>query len=166
MLSHLVMSNHLQSQHTRLLCTSPSPRVLPSSYPLSKWYHLFISSSVIPLSSCPQSFPVSGSFLMSWYFTVGDQSTGVSASASVLPMNCQDWFLSELTIWISLQFKGLSRVFSNTIVWKRPLFSAQTFFMVQLSHTYMTTEENIVLNIRTFAAKYCLCFQILCLGLS
>ena len=111
-------------QHTRLPCSSPTPGVYPNLCPLSQWCHLTILSSVVPFSSCPQSFPASGSFQMSQFFTSGGQSIGVSASASVLPMNTQDWFPLGWTGWISLQFKGLSRVFSNTTVQKHQ-FCAQ-----------------------------------------
>ena len=111
-------------QHTRLLCPSPTPRVYSNSCPLSQWCHPMISSSVIPFSSCPQSFPASGSFPRSQLFTSGGQSIGASASASVLPMNIQDWFSLGRNGWIFLQSKGLSRVFSNTIVQKHPFFSA------------------------------------------
>ena len=91
-----------------------APRACTNSCPLSRWCHPTISSSVVPLSSCPQSFPASGSFPMSQLFASGGQSTGVSASASFLPMNTQDWSPSGWTGWLSLQSKGLSRVFSNT----------------------------------------------------
>ena len=123
-----VMSNSLQPhgpQHARPPCPSPTPRVYPNSCSLSHWCHPTISSSVIPFSSCPQSFPTSGSFQMSQLFTSGGQSIGVSASTSVLPMNIQDWFPLGWTGWISLLFKGLSRVFSNTTVQKHQFFSAQ-----------------------------------------
>ena len=112
-------------QHTRPPCPSPTPRVHPNSCPSSLWCHPAISSSVIPFSSCPQSLPASGSFPMSQLFAWGGQSTGASASASVLPMNTQDWSPSEWTGWISLQSKGLSRVFSNTTVQKHQFFGAQ-----------------------------------------
>ena len=112
-------------QHTKPPCPSPTPRVYINSCPLSQWYHLTISSSVIPFSSCPQAFPASGSFQMSQLFTSGGQNTGVSASASVLPMNTQDWFSLGWTDWISLQSKGLSRLFSNTTVQKHQFLSAQ-----------------------------------------
>ena len=112
-------------QHARLPCPSPSPRACSNSYPLSWWCHPTISSSVVPFSSCLQSFPASGSFLMSQLFTSGDQSIGTSASASILPLNIQDWFPSGLTGWISLQSKGLSRVFSNTTVQTHQVFGAQ-----------------------------------------
>ena len=115
------MSDSLQPhglQHTRPPSPSPTPRVYSKSCPLSWWSHPTISSSVIPFSSCPQSFTASGSFQMSQLFTSGGQSIGVSASASVLPVNIQDWFPLGWTGWISLQSKGLSRVFHNTIVQK------------------------------------------------
>ena len=112
-------------QHARPPCPSPTPGVYSNSCPLSGWCHPTISSSIIPFSSCPRSFPASGSFQMSQLFTSGGQSFGVSASASVLPMNIQDWFPFGWTGWISLQSKGLSRVFSNTTVQKHQLFSAQ-----------------------------------------
>ena len=120
--SHSVVSNSLRPhglQHSRLPCPSPTPRVYSNSCPSHQWCHPTISSSVIHFSSCLQSFPASGSFPMSQFFTSGGQSNnGVSASASVLPMNIQDWFPLGLTGWISLQSKGLSRVFSNTTVQK------------------------------------------------
>ena len=106
-------------------CPSPAPGVHPNSYPLSRWCHPTISSSVDPFSSCLQSFPASGSFPMNQFFTSGGQSIGVLASASVLPMNIQDWFPLGWTGWISLQSKGLSRVFSNTTVQMHQFFRAQ-----------------------------------------
>ena len=126
--SRSVMSNALRShglQHTRPLCPSPTPRVYPNSCPLSRWCHPTIPSSGIPFSSCLQSFPASGSFQMSQFFTSGGQSIGDSASASVPPMNIQDWFPLVWTGCISLQAKGLSRVFSNTTVQKHQFFRAQ-----------------------------------------
>ena len=122
------MSNSLwphEPQYTRPLCPSPTPRVHPNPCPLSQWCHPTISSSVIPFFSCPQSFPASGSFQISQFFTSGGQSIRVSASTSVLPMNTQDWFPLGLTGWIFLQSKGLSRVFSNTTVSKHQFFSTQ-----------------------------------------
>ena len=112
-----------------------------------------ILSSIGPFSSCLQSFPASGSFPKSQFFASGGQSIGVSASTSVLPMNIQDWFPLGWTGWISLLSKGLSRVFSNTIVQKRQFFSTQAFFMVQLSHPYMTTGKTVALTRRTFVGK-------------
>ena len=117
--SRSVMFNPLQPhglQDARPLCSSPTPGVYPNSCPLSQWCHPIISSSVIPFLSCPQSFSASGSFQMSQLFTSGGQSIEVSTSTSVLPMNTQDWSPLEWTDWISLQSKGLSRVFSNTRV--------------------------------------------------
>ena len=111
-------------QHARPPCPSPIPRVYPNSCPLSQWCHPTISSSVIPFSFCPQSFSASGSFEMSQLFTSGGQNIGVSASTSVLPVNTQDWSLGW-TGWISLQSKGLSRVFSNTTVQKHQFFCTQ-----------------------------------------
>ena len=119
--SRSVVSDSLwphEPQHARPPCPSPTPRVYSNSCPLSQWCHPIISSSVIPFSSCLQSFPASGSFQMSQLFSSGGQSTGVSASTSVLPMNNQDWSPLGWTGWISLQSKGLSRVFSNTTVQK------------------------------------------------
>ena len=118
--SHSVVSDSLQPQglqHARLPCPSLSPRACSNSCPSSRWCHPTISSSVVPFSSCLQSFPASGSyFLMSQFIASGGQSIGVSALASVLPMNTQDRFSLEWTVWISLQSKGPSRVFSNTTV--------------------------------------------------
>ena len=123
-----VMSNSLWPyglQNARLPCPSPTTRACSNSCPLSRWCHPIISSSVVPSSSCLQSFPASGSFPMSQFFTSGGQSIGVSALASVLPMNIQDWFPLGWTGWISLQSKGLSRVFSNITVQKHQFFSTQ-----------------------------------------
>ena len=114
-----------ESQHARPPCPSPTPVVYSNSCPSSQWCHSAISSSVIPFSSCPQSLPASGSFPISQLFAWGGQSIGVSASASVLPMNTQDWSPLRWTGWISLLSKGLSRVFSNTIVQKHQFFGAQ-----------------------------------------
>ena len=111
--------------HTRYPCSSPSPRAYSNSCPSSQWCHPTISSSVVPFSSCLQSFPESGSFPMSQFFASGGQGIGVSSSASVLPMNIQDWFTLGWTGWISFQSKGLSRVFSNTTVQRHQFFSAQ-----------------------------------------
>ena len=124
---HSVVSDSLWPhglQHTRLPCPSPTPGACSNSCPLSHWCHPTISSSVIS-SSCLQSFPTSGSFLVGQFFSSGGQSIGVSASASVLPMNIQDWFPLGLTGCISLQSKGLSRVFSNTTVQKHQFFGTQ-----------------------------------------
>ena len=117
-LSHVQLFATHELQHTRPPCPSPPPRVHPNPCPLSRWCHPTIVSSVIPFSSCPQSFPASGSFPMSQLFTSAGQSIGVSSSTSVLPVNTQDWSPLWWTGWISLQSKGLSRVFSNTSVQK------------------------------------------------
>ena len=114
-----------KQQHARPLCPSKTPGVYPNSCPLSRWCHPTISSSDVPFSSCLQSFPTSGSFQMTQLFTSGGQDIGVSASTSVLPMNTQDWFPLGWTGWISLQSKGLSRVFPNTTVQKHLFFGAQ-----------------------------------------
>ena len=122
-----VVSNSLQPrelQHTRPPCPSQTSRVYPNSCPSSWWCHLATSSSVIPFF-CPQSLPASGSFPMSQFFAWGGQSIGVSASASVLPMNTQEWSPLGWTGWTSLQSKVLSRVFSSTTVQKHPFFGAQ-----------------------------------------
>ena len=126
--SHSVVSDSLQPhelQHARLPCPSPTPRVYSNSCPLSQWCHPAISSSVGPFSSCPQSLPAPGSFPMSQLFAWGGQSTGVSTSASVFPVNTQDWSPLGWTGWLSLQSKGLSRVFSNTTVQKHQFLSTQ-----------------------------------------
>ena len=123
--SHALVSSSLQPyglQHTKLPCPSPTPGACSDSHPSSWWCHPTISSSIISFSSCLQSFPTSGSFLRSQSFTSGGQSIGVLASASVLPMNIQNWFLLRLTGLISLQSKGFSRVFSNTTVQKHKFF--------------------------------------------
>ena len=124
--SHSVVSHCLRPyglQHARPPCPSPTPRVYSNSCPLSWWYHPTISSAVIPFSSSLQSFPASGSFPVSQFFTSGGQSIGVSASATVLPMNIQDWFPLGWTGWISLQSKGLWTVFSNTTVFSYSLLN-------------------------------------------
>ena len=131
-----VMSNPLQPhgwQNSRSPCLSPTPRVYSNSCPLSRWCHPTISSSVIPFSSCLQSFPASGSFQMSQLFA---SSIGVPASTSVLPMNIQDWFPLAWTGWISLQSKGLSRAFSNTTVHKHQFFSAQLSLIHDIKHFF------------------------------
>ena len=126
--SRPVVSDSLQPHgllHTRLPCPSPTPGLYPNSCPSCQWCHSTFWSSVIPFSSCLQSFSASGPLQMSQFFASGGQSIGASASASVLPMNIQDWFPLGWTGWISLQSKGLSRVCSNTTVQKHQFFSAQ-----------------------------------------
>ena len=150
-----VMFDSLQPhglQHARPPCPSPTPRACSNSSLSSQWCHPTISSSVIPFSSCLQSFPVSGSFPMSQFFTSGGQSIGASSSASVLPMNIQDWFPLGWSGWISLQSKGLSRVFSNTTVQKHQFFSAQ-LSLWSSSHPRMTTGKTIALIRWTFVSK-------------
>ena len=126
--THSVVSDSLQPHelpHTRPPCPSPAPGVHSNSHPSSPWCHSAIASSVVPFSSCPQSLPASGSFPMSHLLAWGGQSIGVSASASVLPMNIQDWSPLGWTGWISLQSKGLSRGFFNTTVQKHQFFGTQ-----------------------------------------
>ena len=123
--SCLTLCDPHELQHARLPCPSPSPGVCSDSCPLGQWCHSTISSFVTPFSSCPQSFPASGSFPMSWFFPSSGQRIGMSASASVLSMNILDWFLLGLNGLISLLFKGLSRVFSSTTVQKCQFFSPQ-----------------------------------------
>ena len=126
--SHSVLSDSLRPhglQQNRPPCPSPIPGVYSDSCPLSQWCHPTISSSVVPFSSCPQSFPASESFQMSQLFTSGGQSIGVSASTSVLPVNIQDWSPLGWTGWISLQSKELSRIFTNTTLQKHQFFGTQ-----------------------------------------
>ena len=139
--SRSVMSNslwHHGLQQARLPCPLPTPGACSNSCPLSQWWHPAISSSVVPFSSHLQSFPASGSFSRSQFFTSGGQIIGVSASASVLPINIQDWFPLGWTDWISLQSKGLSRVFSNNTVQKHQFFCTQLFYSPTLTsiHDY------------------------------
>ena len=151
-----VVSNSLQPhrpQHARAPCPSLNPRVYPNSCPSSWWCHPTISSSVIPFSSCPQSFPISGSFQMRQLFTSGGQSIGVSAVASVLPMNTQDWSPLGWTGWISLQSKGLSRVQKQKHSSKTSIHLHSAFFILQLSHPYMTNGRMIALTWQNFVDK-------------
>ena len=127
---HVVTSDSLHPhglQHTRLPCPSPTPRAQSNSCPLSRWCHPAISSSVVPFSSCLQSFPASGSFPVSQFCKSGGQNIGISASASVLPMNIQDWFSLGLTGLISCSPRD-PRVFSNTTVQNHQFFDAQSFY--------------------------------------
>ena len=154
------MSNCLQLhglQHVRLSCPSPTAGAYSSSCPLNQWCHPTISSSVIPLPSYLQSFPASGSFPMSWFFTSGSQS--IPASESVLPINIQGWFSLGLTGLTSLQSKGLSRVFFSTTVWKQQFSGIQPSSQSNC-HPYMTTGKIIALTIWTFVGKVmCLLFN-------
>ena len=150
--SNSVVSDSLQPHelhHARPPCPS-TPRVDANSCPLSQWCHPTITSSVVPFFSRLQSFQALESSPMSQLFTSGGQSIGVSASASVLPMNTQDWSPLGWTCWISLQSKGLSRVFPNTTVQKASILQHSAFFIVQLSHPYMTTGKTIPLTRRIF----------------
>ena len=153
--SRSVVSESLQPhglQHSRHPCPSPTPRVYSNSCPSSWWCHPTISSSVIPFTYL-QSFPASGSFPMSQFFTSGSQSIGVSASASVLPMTIQDWSPLEWTGWISLQLKGLSRVFFNTTVQKHQFFGTQPSSQSSSHiHTWLL-EKTIAFTRWTFAGK-------------
>ena len=150
------MSNSLRLhglQHARLPCPSPTPRACSNSCPLSQWCHPTNSSSVILFSSCLQSFPASGSLPMSQLFAWGSQSIRVSASASVLPMNIQDWFPLGLTGMVSLQSKGLSEVLLQHHSSKASVLQYSAFFIVQLSHLYMTTGKTIALTTWTSVSK-------------
>ena len=145
-------------QHAKPPCPSSTPRVYSDSCPLSQWCHPAISSSIVPFSSYPQCFPASGSFPISQFFTSGGQSIGVSASASVLPMNIQDWFSLGWTVWISLQSKGLSGVFSNS--------TFKSINSLALSFLYSPTLisindywKTIVWLDRRLSAKKCHCFE-------
>ena len=154
--SHSVVSDSLrphESQHARPLCPSPTPGVHPNSCPFSRWCHPAISSSVIPFSSCAQSLPASGSFPMSQLFAWGGQSIRVSASASVLPVNIQDWFPLGWTGWTSLQSKGLSKESSPTPQFQSINSSALSFLHSPTPHPYMTTGKTIALTRQTFVGK-------------
>ena len=166
--TRLVVSNSLQPhepQHARPPCPSPTAGVYPDPCPVSRWCHPTMSSSVGPFYSHLQSFPASGSFPMSQFFTSGGQNIGASASASVLPMNIQGWFPLGLTGLISLLSKGLSRIFLKHHSSKASVLWFSALFTVQLSHPYMTTGKTIALTIGTLSAKWCLCFLIHCLSL-
>ena len=160
----LTLCNLMDCKHTRLPSPSPTPRACSNSCPSSWWCPPTILFSVVPFSSQLQSFPASGSFQMSQFFASGG-SIGVSASASVLPMNIQDWFPLGLIGWISLQSKGLSRVFSNTIQ-KHQFFSAQlSSWSNSHIHTWLLEKRYLSLD-WPLLAKWCLCFLICCLGWS
>ena len=161
------MSNSLWPhglQHTRIPCPSSTPRAYSNSCPLSWWCHPTMLSSVVPFSSCLQSFPTSGSFQMSQFFVSGSQSIGVPDSASVPPINIQDWFPLGWTGWISLQFKGFSRVFSNTTVQKHHSSVLSFLYSPTLTSTY-DYWKNHSFDYKNLA-KWCLCFLICFLGLS
>ena len=150
-----VMSVSLQLhglQQTRHPCLSLIPVVYSNSCPLSRWWHPTISSSVIPFSTCLQSFPASGSFQMSQFFPSDGQSIGVSALVSVCPVNIQDWFPLEWIGWISLQSKGLSNLLQHHSL-KASILQHSAFFIVPLSHPYMTTGKTIALTGQNFVSK-------------
>ena len=150
--SCLSLCNPVNCSTLKPPCPSPAPRVHPNPCPLSWWCNPTISSSVLPFSSCPQSFLASGSFQMRQPFSSRGQSSGVSASTSVLPMNTQDWSPLGWTGWICLQSKGFSRVFCNTTVQKHQFFSAQLSLWSN-SHPYMTTGKTTVLTRQIFVGK-------------
>ena len=154
--SHLVVSNSLQAhglQHTRPPCPEPSLKVCPSSCPLHQWCHPAISSSDTLSSFCLQSFSASGTFPMSQLFTSGDQNTGASASASILPKNIQDWFSLELTGLNSLESKGaLNSLFQHHSS-KTSILWCSAFFIVQLSHPYMPAGKTIALTRPSFVGQ-------------
>ena len=153
-------------QHARLPSPSPTPGACSNSCPLSWRFHSTISSSVIPSSFCLQSFLASGSFPMSQFFASGGPSIGVSASASVLPMNIQDGFPLWLTGWISLQSKGFSRVFFSIPIQKHPFFGIQPALYYNFRiHTWLLEKPYLWLD-GPLLAKWCLCLLICCLGLS
>ena len=140
-------------QHARLFCPPLSPGVCSNSCPLNQWCCLTISCSATPFSSCPQSFPASGSFPMSWLFTSGGQSSGASASPPVFPMNIQDWFPLGLTGLISFLSKGLSRVFSSTTIQKHQFFSAQPSLWSSSHICIYLLEKTIVWLYRPLSSK-------------
>ena len=147
LLSHVQLFAPHGLQHARPPCPSPNPRACSNSCPLSWWCHPTISSSIVPFSSCLQSFPASASFQMSQFFASSGQSIGPSALASVLPMNIQDWFPLGLTGWISLQSKRLSKVFSNTTVQKHLFFGAQLSLQSNFHiHTWLLEKPELWLD--------------------
>ena len=163
------MSNSLQPhtlQHTRLACPSLSPGVCSESCPLSWWCHLIVSSSVVPFSSCPQSFPASRSFPMSWLFTSDCQNNGASASASVLPMSIQSWFPLGLTGLISFLSRGLSRVFTSITVRRHQFFSTQPSLWSNSNIHKWLLKKNHSFDYMDLCQQRCLCFLTHCLGLS
>ena len=161
-----VMSDSLwphELQDSRLPCPSLSPRICSNSCPLSQWCHPTISSSVVPFSSCLQSFPASGSFPKSRLFSSSGQSIGASASVLVFSRNIQDWFPLGFTDLVSLLSKGFSRVFSNTTVQKDQFFGTQLSLW---SNSHIHTWPPLLWLYGTLSVKWCLWFLIHCLGLS
>ena len=167
--NHSVVSNSLWPyglQHTRFPCSSPSPGACSNPCPLNQWCHPTMSSSVIPFSSCLNSFQASGSFLMSQLFTSSGRSIRDSASVSVPPVNIQNSFPLGLQGLISLQSKGHSRLFSSTTVWKHHFFDVQpSLWSISHIHTWVL-EKLLFWLYGPLSAKWCLCFLICCLGLS
>ena len=160
--SHSVVSDSLrphESQHARPPCPSPTPGVHSDSRPSSQWCHPAISSSVVPFSSYPQSLPASESFPMSQLFPWGGQSTGASALASFLPKKFLGWSPSKWTGWISLQPKGTLKSLLQHHSSKASIVQRSAFFMVQLSHPYMTTGKTIALTRRTLVSKEISAFE-------
>ena len=154
--SHSVAPDSLRPhglQHARPPCSSPTPRVYSNSCPSSRWSHPAISSSVVPFSSSSKSLTASGSFTMSQLFAWGGQSIGVSASTAVLPMNTQDWSPLGWTGWIFLQSQGTLKSLLQHHSSKASILQCSAFFIVQLSHPYMTTGKTIVLTRWTFVDK-------------
>ena len=164
--SHSVMSDSLRPhglQHARPPCPSPTPRACPNSCPSSRWCHPTSSSSVVPFSYCLQSFPESCSFPLSQFFTSGGQSIGVSSSASVLPINIQDWLPLGWTGWILLEVQGTLKSLLQHHSSKASFLQCSAFFIVQVSHPYMTTGKTIALTRQTFVGKVMSLLLICCL---
>ena len=162
-----VMSNSLWLhglQHTMLPCPSPAPRACSNTCPSSQWYHPIVSSFVIPVSSCLQSFLASGSFLMSQLFASGSQSIGASASISILPMNIQGWFPLGLDCFDLLAVQGTLKSLLRHHNSKASILQCSAFFMVQLSHPYMTTGKTIALTIWPFVSKVMSSLLLCCLA--
>ena len=154
-------------QHASLPCLSPTPRACSNSRASSWWSHPTISSSVVPFSSCLQSFPASGSFPTSQFFTSGGQNIGASTSASILPMNIQDWFPLGLTGLVSLKSKRLSRVLFNITVQKHQFFGTQLFLLSNSHmHTWLLGKKTIALTRQTSVGKVMSLLLMCCLGLS
>ena len=161
--SCLILCDPHGLQHSRPPCPSSSLRVCPTSCPLSRWCHPTISSSVVPFSSCPQSFPASGSFPMSQLFASDGRSIGASASPSVLLMNIPLGFPSGLTALISVQFKGLSRVFSRTTIRKHQFFGTLPYLWSNSHFCIWLLERPYLWLYTTLSTKWCLCFLTHCL---
>ena len=165
-LSRVRLCDPMDCSTPRLPWTSPTPGLYSHSCLLSQWCHPTISPSVIPFSSCLQSFPASGSFPINWLFTSGSQSTGASASVSVLSVNTRCWFPLGLTGLISSQSKGLSRVFSSTTIQYHHFFSAQTSLWCDSHIRTWLLEKPYSWLYGPLSAKWCPCFLICCLGFS